>query len=346
MNLAELENYRRRQARLTLKNNLTLLALAVALCGLWLWSGGGISAEERKLAASVREAQGFLYELRTSGSSEFERADDPYRTGFIGLEWSPTTTTLGALPAKRTSCDPRWAVLARRWMESLDVKHGDCVAVYSSSSFPGMAFNLLKALESLRAQPLLVVSLGASSWGANDPLFPWPIIEKSLRAAGHLRTKAFAYTLGGEREIGGGMPEEAIEILANAAKKNGVPLVVKTSLDEMIQWKMDLLEEYRPKAVVSIGGSEANLGPGNDILRLRPGLHRSGEAGTGVVGLALKAGYPVIHLLNIRGLAAETGVPFDAAPGALFHGRRAILASACAVFLFALAMCVYKRWSF
>ncbi len=346
MNLTELENYRRRQARLILKNNLTVLALAVVLCGLWFWAGGGISAEERELAASVREAQGFLYELRTSGGSEFDRADDPYRTGFIGLEWSPTTTTLGALSAKRTSCDPRWAILARRWMESLNVKPGDRVAVYSSSSFPGMAFNVLKALESLRVRPLLVVSLGASSWGANDPLFPWPVIEKSLRAAGHLRTKAFACTLGGGGEIGGGMPDEAVELLTDAAKENGVPLVVKDTLEEMIRWKMDLLEEYRPKAVISIGGSEANLGPGDDILRLRPGLHLDAEAGTGVVGLALKAGYPVIHLLNIRGLAAETGVPFDAPPGSLFHGRRAVLASICAVLLFALAMCVYKRWSF
>ena len=346
MKLAELEEYKKRQRAAVRRSRLLLLALAAVSAALWFWAGGESSVQERKLMSSVREAQNFLYDLRVSRGSEFEKADDPYRTGFIGLEWSPLSTTLGALEAKRTACDPRWSVVVRRWMESLDVQPGDCVAVYSSSSFPGMAFNVLKALESLGARPLLVVSLGSSTWGANDPRFPWPTLEKELRAAGFLRTQAYAYTPGGGRDVGGGLPPEALELLRAAAAENRVPLVVKDSLEEVIQWKVDLLARHHAKALVSIGGSESNLGPGNDILRLRPGLHRSGSAGSGVIGRALQAGYPVAHLLNVKGLAAATGVPFDAPPGAIFHGARSLWASLACLAAFVAVMAVYKRWSF
>jgi len=346
MKLADLEEYKNRQRAAVRRNRLFLLALAAVSAALWFCSGGGLSVREQKLMSSVREAQDFLYDLRVRGGSEFERSDDPYRTGFIGLEWSPLSTTLGALPAKRTACDPRWSVVVRRWMESLNVQPGDCVAVYSSSSFPGMAFNVLRALESLDVQPLFVVSLGSSTWGANDPRFPWPVLERSLRAAGFLRTQAYAYTPGGGCDLGGGIPEDAMMTLRAAADANRVPLVVKSSLEEVVQWKMELLAQHHAKALISIGGSESNLGSGNDILRLSPGLHRFGHAGSGVIGRALKAGYPVVHLLNIKGLAAATGVPFDAPPGTAFHGERSLWAGMFCFAAFAAVMVVYRRWSF
>lgn len=346
MKSKDLETYFHRQEKLLLKNRFMLLGLACALTCLWFLSGF-VSPREMELMASVRQAQLFLYEKRIDrGSEDFDPDTDPYHTGFIGLEWSSLSTTLGALGAKRTSCDPRWAVVVRRWIEDLKIHRGECVAVYSSSSFPGMAFNVLKALESLGIRPLLIVSLGASTWGANDPLFPWPLIEHELKSAGLLHTKAFAYTLGGEHETGGGMSDETIALLKNSAAANGVPLVVKESLESMISWKMSLLKEYNARALISIGGSEANMGIENDILKLGPGLHRSGNAGTGVVGRALDAGYPVIYLLNIKRLAAECGVPFDSAPGTIFYGKHSILISVVAILLFIAVLAVYKRWSF
>lgn len=346
MKLSELKNYRLAQRRALLKNRLLLIFLALALSALWYWGGQGLSPQERRLMDSVRTAQAHLYDWRVKGGSEFEPADDPHRTGFIGLEWSPLSTTLGALPAKRSACDPRWAVVIRRWMETLKLQQGDTVAVFSSSSFPGMAFNALRALESLGLRPLLVVSLGASTWGANDPKFPWPAMERELQRAGFLRSSAFAYTPGGERETGGGLAPEVIDFMKQEVLKNGVPLVVKSSLEEVIQWKMALLDQFHPKALISIGGSEANMGSTEEILRLRPGLHVSGKGGDGVIGRALAKGYPVVHLLNIKGLAAAEGVPFDDAPGRMFRAGRVVWAAAAALALFAGVMAVYRRWSF
>lgn len=346
MTRTEYEDYRRRQRQSLLKNRLLLAGLALIMLALWLWCGGGLSAEERRTVKSVREAQGFLYNLRTQWGSQFERSDDPWRTGFIGLEWSALSTTLGALSAKRTACDPRWCVVVRRWMQSLKLAPGDRVAVYTSSSFPGMAFNVLRALESLKIEPFLIVSLGASTWGANDPISPWPVIEKNLREAGYLRTKADFYTLGGGGERGEGMPDEAITCLSRAAEENGVPLVKKDSLEEMIRWKFDLLKERGVKALISIGGSEANMGPGNEILLLSPGLHLKGKGGSAVIGRALDAGYPVVHLLNIKALCAKTGVPFDAPPGEVFYGTRTKIALVTGLLVFAVVMALYRRWSF
>lgn len=104
MKLSELKNYRLAQRRALLKNRLLLIFLALALSALWYWGGQGLSPQERRLMDSVRTAQAHLYDWRVKGGSEFEPADDPHRTGFIGLEWSPLSTTLGALPAKRSAC--------------------------------------------------------------------------------------------------------------------------------------------------------------------------------------------------------------------------------------------------
>ncbi|MDY3869396.1 MAG: poly-gamma-glutamate system protein [Pyramidobacter sp.] len=346
MNLAELKDYRARQRRALMKNRVLLAVLAVSLCALWVWAGQGVTPQERSLMESVRTAQNYLYERRIASGCEFERQDDPHATGFIGLEWSPLSTTLGALGAKRTACDPRWSVVIRRWMERLGLQRGDTVAVFSSSSFPGMAFNVLRALESLGLQPLLVVSLGASTWGANDPKFSWPVMSRELRSAGFLRTREFAFTPGGGRETGGGLPPEALELMSAEAAKDSVPFVVKNSLEEVIQWKMELIEQFRVKAVISIGGSEANMGNAPDILSLRPGLHTSGRGGDGVVGRALERGYPVVHLLNIKGLAAAEGIPFDSAPGVSFNSVRSVPAACAALALFVCVLCLYRRWSF
>ena len=345
MKLDEFEAYKKAQTRFVLRNRITLVILAVLLLALCMWSGGGATRQELLLMERVRTAQDLLYKWRLAGGSEFDPLDDPYKTGLIGLEWSELSTTVGSLEAKRTACDPRWAVIIRRWMKSLNVSEGDSVAIFTSSSFPGMALNAIVALESLNVKPVLVVSLGSSVWGANDPLFPWPVIEKKLRSEGFIKSRAIFYTPGGNYEIGGGVSKDAQDIFRNAATEAGVPLIVKMNLEDVVNWKMSLLKEFSVKALVSIGGSHANMGDDQAVLRLSPGLHRDGNGGDGVIGRALKAGYPVVHLLNIKGLSAEYGVPFDAAPGTQLYGRRVMIAALLALAIFSTVLYKFNRWS-
>jgi hypothetical protein len=70
-------------------------------------------------------------------------------------------------------------------------------------------------------------------------------------------------------------------------------------------------------AFINIGGASANSGTCPEILRVRPGVHRtlprcSGEPG--VMWLMPARGVPVIHLLHVDGIAAAFGLPLDPVP--------------------------------
>ncbi|MDR3231449.1 MAG: poly-gamma-glutamate system protein, partial [Synergistaceae bacterium] len=125
-----------------------LVLLAFALLLLWTSQGrGDLSPEEARLYRRVRAAQDHLWAELAGRGVELDLEADVDRTGFIGVEWSPITTTLGSLESKRGSCDPLWAVQALRWFDRLELVAGDRVVVLSSSSFPGMLFAVLSAAE-------------------------------------------------------------------------------------------------------------------------------------------------------------------------------------------------------
>lgn len=323
----DLKGYRRALKRARLYRTGLSLALAMGLALIW-WIGGAapLSKEQGRLWLSVREAQNHAMEWRKARGSSLSSVDDPWGYGLIGLEWSPLSTTLGSLPSKRTACDPSWALASLRWFGELGLEPGDPVLVLSSSSFPGMMLNVLMAAESMGLNVSLMVSLGSSTWGCNDPLSPWPALSEELRSAGFLRTKAIAYTKGGGGETGGGIPPEGLAIMEAAALSEGVALLDLRSQNDVIRWKMDLIERLRPKAVVSIGGSSANMGDDPVALSLPPGPLRPGrtDGGDGVIGLALRAGYPVIHLLNLKDLSLQEGIPFDSPPSMGGRGRNVI----------------------
>ncbi len=211
----------------------------------------------------------------------------------------------------------------------------------ASSSFPGLLYAVLAAAEERGLEVALGVSLGASTWGANRPELPWPLLAAVLRGGGFLRTRPLLYTLGGDNENGGGMADEARALLTAAAVEDGLAPLPNKTLEEAIAAKMHLVRDAR--LVVSVGGSEGNLGESPDVLRLPPGLllPRSG-GGNGVIGLALEKGYPVLHLLNLRTLADACGIAWDVRRP-VFSGR-GNLAAALGLGLFLLFMATHKRW--
>ena len=114
------------------------------------------------------------------------------------------------------------------------------------------------------------------------------------------------------------MAPEGAALLRRAAGAAGVELLAAASLEDMVRRKTELLEAHGSRLFINIGGSQANLGDGEAVLRLNPGLVPSteaGRAGNGVVGAALGAGIPVIHALHIEALARQAGIRHDAPPG-------------------------------
>ena len=347
MNLTQFDAACLAQSRLKRRNRILLFCLAAVMALLFFVGGGTSSREEGRLMDRVSRGHEVLWNWREREGLGLDLTADPYRTGMIGVEWSEMSTTLGLLAAKRTACDARWSVVVGRWFDELGLSEGDEVCVFSSSSFPGMILNVLAAAEARQLRVTVVLSLGSSTWGANVPGAGWLDMASSLRRAGIIQTGVDFCTPGGDDEIGGELPRETLKMMRNTAARHGVPFVELKSLAQVIDWKMDLVRQKKPQVVVSIGGSEANLGDDPSVLKLRPGLHRTPSEfqGTGVIGRCLAQNVPVIHLLEIRRLCAANGIPFDGAPSRILRSNLAVPFAAVGVVLFALAMVLFRRWA-
>jgi poly-gamma-glutamate system protein len=324
-----------------------LVLLTLVLAGFSLIDSP-LSPEETRLYRRIGDAQKTLWaEMEARG--EADPVNDPDRTGFIGLEWSETTTTLGSLEAKRNSCDPLWGVKCLRWFDTLGLKAGDRIVVSSSASFPGMLYSVLCAAEFRNLAVDLTVSLGASSWGANRPGASWPVLSRILRGHGLLATVPLFYTLGGEGENGGAMLPPGLEALERAAAEEGVELFRSDGLPGIISRKMELIApENAPPAclVVSIGGNESSLGLNDDVLGLPNGLlfrDQAGAAGDGIIALSLRQDIPVLHLLNLQSLAGSAGIDFNTRRP--FFTDRPLVFSLLGLLVFILALASHKRWT-
>jgi len=64
-----------------------------------------------KLNRSLRDSLGLPVNSQT----------DPLRSGYIGIEFSSTTTTIGNLPAKQTATNPDFAALFLNWFDELSL---------------------------------------------------------------------------------------------------------------------------------------------------------------------------------------------------------------------------------
>jgi poly-gamma-glutamate system protein len=325
-----------------------LLALAVVLAGLWyLAAPATMTPQEQQLWEKVRAAQQHISQWRNQSGSAATDDSDLWSCGLIGVEWSGITTTLGDLSSKRTACNPAWAIQFSRWFRELGLKPGDPIAIYSSASFPGLLLNALVAAETMDLKPLLVVSLGASTWGANHPDIPWPVLATELRSGGFIHHRADFYTLGAGDETGQGLAPEGMALLRSAANDVGVELLSAGNLEEMIARKTDLLEKHQPRLLVSIGGSHANLGDAHEVLQLHTGPVPATDtalAGNGVIGAAMRKGTPVIHMLNIKSISSNTGIPYDARPRERPPGRGSTWWSGLGLILFFIVLLNHKRW--
>lgn len=249
-------------------------------------------------------------------------AADPNRTGLIGWETSMITTTVGHLGAKRTSADPNIAALVALLLRQAGVERGNAVAVGASSSFPAFIIATLAASRALGAEPLLIVSLGASEWGANIPGFNWLDMEDCLRAAGVSDARPIALTIGGDEDVGMDMDPEGREFLVSLIGERGIPFIEESGLEANVALRLRLYDQARGNraigAFVNIGGSWANLGTNPDVLKLHPGLETEiavpppGQRGV-LQAMALQK-VPVVHLLNVKGLTERYGLTWDPRP--------------------------------
>ena len=279
-----------------------------------------------KLAAAQRMelATRALREERLTRGIPIEPEIDPNATGLIGPEYTAITTTLGYLPAKRTSTNPNMAGVIVAMLDRAGAKPGDCAAVGFSGSFPALNTAVLCAIQAMDVKPVIVSSVGASSYGANDPRFTWLDMEQVLHNRGLFPWRSDAVSPGGVTSIPAFFGDEGIREMQAAIARSGRPALEEQG-DETLQSdvarRMALYEAGcggRPAVFINVGGSLPALGncPQAHALPtglLPPGI-RSVGSGCGVIFRMAAAGVPVIHLLDVRKIARDYGLPVDPAP--------------------------------
>jgi len=275
-----------------------------------------------KASEIMREAISTLSMCLAEKNQEINQDFDINGTGLIGFENSPITTTLGSLEAKRTTTNPNMGALIVHLLHEAGVREGDAVAVGASGSFPALIVAVMSAAKAMSVNPIIICSLGASQWGANRPDFHILKMLDCLSTAGVLNFMPAAVSLGGERDAGEGMSNEARELLIEDIEDSGILFILEKDLPVNVRKKMQIFEEYVGeagiRAFINIGGNWSNIGEDQEILNLKPGLVKTNKIppveSRGLVFEMANRQIPVIHLLYIQGLIESYGLPWDPVP--------------------------------
>lgn len=279
---------------------------------------------DEKLAAA-RIAEAGLSALRAEAlrnAVAIDPVNDPNGTGVVGPEFTPITTDRGLLDAKLTATNPNFAAAVVGMLKAAGLRAGDAVGVSLTGSMPGANLSVLAACEALGLRPIVVTSIGASSFGATEPDWTWLDMEAVLAARGVLRTRSVAASLGGGKDRGRGLSEEGRGMLRAAATRHGVPLIEEETLEVAIRRRAAVYDSAaapgRLAAFVNVGGGLASLGAAVNGTLVPPGLSvrlaRKNYPTKGVTILMGERGLPVIHILEVEMLARQAGLPIAPSP--------------------------------
>jgi poly-gamma-glutamate system protein len=303
------------------------LAALVAVA-LWLaldWSGGNpTNPNYGKMLSAARTFQAasrVIYAAKLAKGLLPPAGSDPNHTGMIGLVYTPITTTIGDLGSKRTTTNPDFTAALVAQLAALNLKPGAPVLIILSGSFLGGDVGSIIAAETLGLKPVTIASFGASQYGANNPEFNLVDMLALLHDQGVLHSLPIASVLGGEGAIADGIDPADVAMLRASAMRAGIPLVENASFPALIDdlmGRITVAAGGRPAAVLNVGGAQIGLGTCREAAAFPPGLTQAIVPCTaGDAGLVMKlaAGdLPVLHVLNIRELVIEWGLPFDPIP--------------------------------
>lgn len=245
-------------------------------------------------------------------------AEDINQTGLIGPEWTMITTSLGLLEAKRTSLSPDFAALMVGFFHEAGLKPGDTIAVGASGSFPGLGLATVCAATEMGLDARIIASFGSSMYGATRPELTFPKMLSILQRDNLVEYDLIAVSPGGDDDLGiGPLYDETPEIIMGLVQEAGVPIISEGNLASSIQKRLVAFGDV--KLFVNVGGASANMGETaagvefpNGLVLNPPPIPDSPVRGL-IFEYAARQ-IPVVHLLNIRGLAHDHDMLFDPVP--------------------------------
>jgi poly-gamma-glutamate system protein len=308
---------------------------------------------DQKIEAAkiANNAINYLKEFRLQKSVFIDAVNDPNETALIGQDITPITTDRGNIEAKLTSTNPNFAAVLVEMLKEAGVEKNDVVAIAFTGSLPGLNISVHSAVQTLGLKPIIITSVGASNWGANDPYYTWLDMEKVLYDAGIFKNKSVAASIGGGLDRGRGLSPEGRQLIIDAIERNKVNFINEEYLENSIQKRMEIYEEQskknRIKVFINVGGGISSMGSTENARFIPSGLTMSlpmmNYPMRGVIIQMAEENVPIIHLLNINQLARKYGLPVSPTPlpmpgeGEIFIQKRysVLLTSLVTIFLMA-----------
>ncbi|MCI9155483.1 MAG: poly-gamma-glutamate system protein [Lawsonibacter sp.] len=241
--------------------------------------------------------------------------EDLHGTGLMGERYTFITTTLGDPAAKRTTCNPDMAALLVELLGEAGVRPGDTVGAGFSGSFPAMNLAVLAACQTLDVKCVYIASVGASTYGANQPELTFPDMVCRLHQEGLLEWAPSLITPGGDYDCGTEMDPELRKQVLSRIRGYGVRIMEEPDFKQNLSARMERYEVEGPiKCFIGVGGNISTLGLEDEDIPcgvIPAGTIQDVSDRSGLLQLYNAQGLPVIYLLNIKELMAEHGLTFD-----------------------------------
>jgi poly-gamma-glutamate system protein len=181
--------------------------------------------------------------------------------------------------------------------------------------------------------PVVITSVGSSTWGANSPDFTWLDMEKLLYDAKLIAHRSVAASLGGGTDNGRGLSMTGRKLLFDAIRRNDVELIFTGNLEDILQasgslkqnidLRMKTYSRFLDKgqsyaAYVNIGGSLASLGSSQNGKLVPSGVNfqlvQANFPSRGVINMMAERKIPIIHVLQPADIADSYGVSTEITP--------------------------------
>ena len=271
----------------------------------------------------MQESMKMLKNIRMEKGVFIDIENDPNETGLVGSQFSLITTDEGDLDAKLTTLDPNFAAAMVELLTRANLTSGDTIALMLTGSMPGANMAMLIACKAMDIYPFIISSIGASQWGANDPEMTWLDMERILFEQGYISSRSIAASIGGRNDRGRLLSPKGRELIRYNIENNKLPLISGTGLEDNVNKRMEYFGAHNYKAVVNIGGGVASLGTSFNSKLLPAGIIRRSDIQNislqdggieGVLSKFSKNNIPVLHVLNIKSLTEQLGMPFAPIP--------------------------------
>ncbi|MEZ5145840.1 MAG: poly-gamma-glutamate system protein [Bacteroidales bacterium] len=172
------------------------------------------------------EAAYSIKQYRLNKGIFVDEVNDPNQTALIGQEYTLITTDRGYIDSKLATTNPNFAAMIVQLLKEAGVEKGDQVAVAFTGSFPALNISVRwQPSKPLQIKPVIITSVGASNFGANDPYFTWLDMESYLYDAGVFHNKSVAASIGGGFDLGRGLSPEGRNLIENAIHRNKVDFI-------------------------------------------------------------------------------------------------------------------------